>query len=441
MDVAPPDDGLHDMEVEPPDISLPEDRAGEDLGEYSGGTSLLNYSVIKTSQYSGIKPSEYSGVKPSEYSGTTGSKHSGITESKYSRIKSPEFSGITGSKYSGGTFPSKYSGIKAPEYSGSASKRSVVSGVGNQRNTQRNIRTPNVYAPGNSFVKHGASVRGWEQTPEKGTKSFLWKLGIPIMGLIAALVIWLYFVGNREELSSPGMEKVTESFLEMLKETQRRFPHQEPQLWARSTVLLKKHLGATTHSEPSILMFAAALDAEKTMRCLSRSIAGAYASALGSTAVEIDGSGKNLLDSDKVKMEIDQRLSSEFNEGKKAAVIHHFQDLPPPSTLLFYKYCDHENAAFKDVSLLITILLTEERLQTNMSFPAAEEKVRDFLLKRFFEAQDPGTMNMDKLSGLWSRIAHLVLLVGPEQEYEENGCKGPVSGIPNDIDGNVLHSA
>ncbi|XP_042191461.1 uncharacterized protein LOC103184813 isoform X3 [Callorhinchus milii] len=168
MDVAPPeDDGLHDMEVEPPDISLPEDRAGEDLGEYSGGTSLLNYSVIKTSQYSGIKPSEYSGVKPSEYSGTTGSKHSGITESKYSRIKSPEFSGITGSKYSGGTFPSKYSGIKAPEYSGSASKRSVVSGVGNQRNTQRNIRTPNVYAPGNSFVKHGASVRGWEQTPEK----------------------------------------------------------------------------------------------------------------------------------------------------------------------------------------------------------------------------------------------------------------------------------
>lgn len=190
--------------------------------------------------------------------------------------------------------------------------------------------------------------------------------------------------------------------------------------------MLQKHVNATTHSEPSILMFAAALDAETTMRCLSRSIAGAYASALGSTAVEIDGSGKNLLDSDKVKLDLDERLSSAFDKGEKAAIIHHFQDLPPPSTLLFYKYCDHENAAFKDVSLLITVLLPEERLEPDLSLNDLEEMVYDFLVVKFSVSDTPGQYNAldaDKLSGLWSRLSHVILPVRPEKKIEENGCE------------------
>uniref|UniRef100_A0A4W3H0B9 Torsin-1A-interacting protein 2-like n=1 Tax=Callorhinchus milii TaxID=7868 RepID=A0A4W3H0B9_CALMI len=252
----------------------------------------------------------------------------------------------------------------------------------------------------------------------KGMYNWMFVVLVP---LIAYLVYMSQLENSRHEA-----ETSVQTFLRNLEKVERSFQSQPDQLWKRSRIMLQKHVNTTTHSEPSILMFAAALDAEKTLRCLSRSIAGAYASALGSTAVEIDGSGKNLLDSDKVKMELDQRLSSEFNEGKKAAVIHHFQDLPPPSTLLFYKYCDHENAAFKDVSLLITVLLPEERLEPDLSLSALEEKVFDFLVVKFSVSNIPGQYNAldaDKLSGLWSRLSHVILPVRPEKEIEKSGCE------------------
>uniref|UniRef100_A0A3Q4G7U0 Torsin-1A-interacting protein 1/2 AAA+ activator domain-containing protein n=1 Tax=Neolamprologus brichardi TaxID=32507 RepID=A0A3Q4G7U0_NEOBR len=207
-------------------------------------------------------------------------------------------------------------------------------------------------------------------------------------------------------------------FADQLSDLQTQFPSQRPELWRMSKIHLEKHLETAHPSEPVSLIFTAGQKAERTLQCLARGLAASFSSALNASFLDIDGKSKAGQDSDEVKLDIDSQLKAAFEGEKPVAIIHRLEELPPGSTLIFYRYCDHENAAYKRVFLLFSVLLPQDEIPKEKRLKEVEEMVQDYLKERLVDTGGQTSfniMNNDKFGGLWSRISHLVLPVVSEK--------------------------
>ncbi|XP_035502819.2 torsin-1A-interacting protein 2 [Scophthalmus maximus] len=278
----------------------------------------------------------------------------------------------------------------------------------------------------NSFENIGPTT---PETTEPNVPVVTGNLGGHLMFLIpVVLVLVAAILLHPLQSESPLQTSSVDIFLGQMEKVKAQFPHQHVELWKRSRIHLQRHLQTAQPTAPVSLILTAGLRAERTLHCLARDLASAFSFALNASVLHIDGASKTSQDSDQVKLDLDGKLQGAFEGDKPVAVIHRFEELPPGSTLIFYRYCDHENAAYKGTFLIFTVLLEEEEeIPANIRLSAVEEMVDDHLKKKFLSHGHPVSfdrMDLNKYSGLWSRISHLILPVAAEDRIEHEGCPG-----------------
>ncbi|XP_077309211.1 uncharacterized protein LOC143928291 isoform X2 [Lithobates pipiens] len=262
-----------------------------------------------------------------------------------------------------------------------------------------------------------------EGAEHAGVENLWTRVGAAVIILIAVGVALCanQFCGTQTSDSRSALQIFQDEF----KQLQKDFPEQNRNVWLRSGKMLTNHLNKSHPDEPAMIMLTAAQDAKRTLLCLGSGLAQTYAVALNSSWLLIRGPSEAQYDSSTAKLHIDEKLSSGFETKHRAAVLNRLETLPPGSLLILYKYCDHENAAYKNVALIFTVLLEDSSLEPDTPLPELEEKVRDFLWQTFIRSgtiRSHQEMDSDKLGGVWSRISHLVLPVLPVKRIEAGNC-------------------
>lgn len=230
--------------------------------------------------------------------------------------------------------------------------------------------------------------------------------GIILVVAIACLFVAVFISTPEPELKS-DFDLVT-IFGNGVDELQQSFTNQTERFW----MILKNrglaHLRNKHPTQPLVFLLAAPPPAHEWVDCLATKLAEKLDPKQKRNLATIDGNQEKGNSADNTKEKMDEILEEKFKAGHRVALIHHLELLPPPSPLLFYSYCDDQNAPYKHVTIIFTVSLPEEP-SSSLSPKEAEGVVEEYLANEVWSKVDE-----DAVSALLSRIATTVALMNGE---------------------------
>ena len=201
--------------------------------------------------------------------------------------------------------------------------------------------------------------------------------GIILVVAIACTGIFVaVFISTRESEMKSDFDLVT-IFGNGVDELQQSFTNQTERFW----MILKNrglaHLRNKHPTQPLVILLAAPPPAHEWVDCLATKLAEKLDPERKRNLATIDGNQEKDNSADKTKEKMNEILEEKFKAGHRVALIHHLELLSPPSPLLFYSYCDDQNAPYKHVTIIFTVNLPDEP-NSSLSPKEAEGIVEEY---------------------------------------------------------------
>ena len=197
-------------------------------------------------------------------------------------------------------------------------------------------------------------------------------------------------------------------FNKTIVELQSSFTNQTDRFWRIIKNRGLAHLKNASPPQPLVLLLAAPPAAHSMVDCFAKKLAEGLDPKYKRMLAKIDGGEERSYTGEETKKKMDDLLIRSFEKGHRAALVHHLELLPPPSPLLFYSYCDDQNAPHKQVAIIFTVHLPVEP-DASLEPKEAEGTVEKYLTETVWAKE-----NKDAVAALLSRVADTVALMNGE---------------------------
>ncbi|XP_067016936.1 torsin-1A-interacting protein 1-like [Acropora muricata] len=222
------------------------------------------------------------------------------------------------------------------------------------------------------------------------------------------LVLLVAIVLGPSQLSTTSDIDHVKVFENKLQSLQSVLTNQTDRFWKILKNRGLAHLRSLSPRQPLVLLLASPPPAHDVTNCLAEKLAEALDPKHKKNVAQVDGIKVKGSPGEKVKKSMDDLLKEKFQQGHRAAVIQHLELLPPPSPLLFYSYCDDQNAPHKHVAIIFTVHLPSE---PDSSLPAKEA---EGMVEKYLSEEVWAKENQDSVGALLSRVADTVVLMNGE---------------------------
>ena len=230
-----------------------------------------------------------------------------------------------------------------------------------------------------------------------------------LMFLIPTLLVLLVaIVIGSSQLSTISDIDHVKVFENKLQSLQSVLTNQTDRFWKILKNRGLAHLRSLSPRQPLVLLLASPPPAHDLTNCLAEKLAEALDPKHKKNLAQVDGIKVKGSPGEKVKKSVDDLLKEKFQQGHRAAVIQHLELLPPPSPLIFYSYCDDQNAPHKHVAIIFTVHLPSEP-DLSLAPKEAEGMVEKYLSNDVWAKE-----NQDSVAALLSRVADTVVLMNGE---------------------------
>ena len=220
--------------------------------------------------------------------------------------------------------------------------------------------------------------------------------------LVAAMVF------ARSQLSTTSYTDHGKGFESKLRSLQSVLTNQTDRFWKILKNRGLAHIRRQNPQRPLVLLLASPPPAHDVVNCLAEKLAEALDPEHKRNLVQVDGIKVKGHPGEKVKKSMDDLLKGKFQHGHRAAIIQHLELLPPPSPLLFYSYCNDQNAPHKHVAIIFTVHLPSE---PDLSLPPKEA---EGMVEKYLSNDVWAKENQDSVAALLSHVADTVVLMNGE---------------------------